>query len=477
MGTRRWLGTPVDAAGVACFRIAFGLVMAFSAVRFMAKGWIDALFVEPRFHFAYPGMEWLSPWPAPWLYAHFALMTAAALGVALGFCYRSSALLLFLTFTSAELYDQTYYLNHYYLASLIAGLCCVLPLQRAWSVDAWRAGRRGGTVARAVPLLLRAQLAIVYLFAGLAKLDGDWLLRGEPLRTWLQAHAELPLLGPWLQLPETALALSWTGAAFDLSIAGWLCLRRTRLPAYLAVIAFHLATALLFPIGIFPWLMIALTPVFFAHDWPRGPAAGTRPSAGQPLGLLASAALGAYLLIQIALPLRHLAYPGAVNWSEEGFRFAWRVMLIEKTGSVTLRVRDLDRGEELALRPRDELTARQHGQMVTQPALIAAYARHVAERYASQGRRVAVYADAWASLNGRPAQRLIDPSADLAQPRPWLAADPAIVPLAANQSALRNWRMKERGWRRAWVISPSAAIRPGMRSSGWLAASTASARR
>ncbi|HMI90583.1 MAG TPA: HTTM domain-containing protein, partial [Polyangiales bacterium] len=332
---------------------------------------------------------------------------------------------------------------------------CVLPLQRSWSLDAWLARRHGvvplPTVARAAPFLLRAQLAVVYVFAGLAKLDGDWLLRGEPLRTWLQVHAELPVVGGLLQLPGTALALSWAGALFDLSIVAWLCLRRTRSLAYLAVIGFHAMTALLFPIGVFPWLMIGLTPVFFAHDWPRrwlaralpvqvvrsasttvGTALDVRPL--RPLGALATLALGTYLLIQIALPLRHLAYPGAVDWNEEGFRFAWRVMLIEKTGHVTLRVLDHDSGEELVIDPSEELSARQNAQMAVQPLLVAAYARHIAERFTTQGRRVSVYADAWASLNGRPSQRLLDPDTDLTLARPLLAPDPAIAHLdAANE--------------------------------------------
>jgi vitamin K-dependent gamma-carboxylase len=447
---RVWLGAPVDATGVACFRIAFGLLMAASSVRFVAKGWIASLLVAPRFHFAYPGFSWLAPWPAPWLYAHFALMTLAALGVAFGCYYRASALLLLLTFTSAELFDQTYYLNHYYLATLCAALCCALPLQRAWSLDAWRARRHSApraasiaSVPRAVPLLLRAQLAIVYGYAGLAKLDGDWLLRGEPLRTWLQVHAELPVVGPLLQLPAAALALSWAGALFDLTIVLWLCLPRTRALAYCAVIAFHAATALLFPIGVFPWLMIALTPIFFAHDWPRRRLPRVRPAGthlplvhatqrtGAPLSLLGSAALALYLLVQLTLPLRHLAYPGAVNWSEQGFRYAWRVMLVEKTGHVAFRVLDRERGEQLTVAPRAELTARQIGQMSTQPLMIAAYAQHLADEYRARGHRhVSVYADAWASLNGRPAQRLLDPRADLAHSRPLLASDPAILPLA-----------------------------------------------
>jgi hypothetical protein len=295
--------------------------------------------------------------------------------------------------------------------------------------------------------VLRAQLAVVYGFAGLAKLDADWLLRGEPLRTWLQVHAELPLLGPLLQLPAAALVLSWAGALFDLSIVFWLCSPRTRALAYGAVLAFHAFTALLFPIGVFPWLMIALTPIFFAHDWPRRWLRAIRPAgtargldraagsaAGRPLSAVASCGLALYVLVQLLVPLRYLAYPGAVNWSEQGFRWAWRVMLIEKTGHVSFRVLDRARGELHTIAPEHELTARQIGQMSTQPLMIAAYAQHLADEYRARGHAdVSVYADAWASLNGRPARRLLDPRADLALPRPLLASDPAILPLQASR--------------------------------------------
>lgn len=37
-------------------------------------------------------------------------------------------------------------------------------------------------------------------------------------------------------------------------------------------------------------------------------------------------------------PLRHWLYPGNVLWTEEGFRFSWYVMLIEKTGLVQYRL-------------------------------------------------------------------------------------------------------------------------------------------
>ena len=63
--------------------------------------------------------------------------------------------------------------------------------------------------------------------------------------------------------------MSWGGFAFDLTIPLWLLWKRSRPLAYLAVVGFPAATGLLFNIGMFPWVMIALTPIFFDASWPR----------------------------------------------------------------------------------------------------------------------------------------------------------------------------------------------------------------
>ena len=60
-----------------------------------------------------------------------------------------------------------------------------------------------------------------------------------------------------------------------------------------------------------------------------------------------------------------------MNWTEEAFRFAWRVMLIEKSGSVEYRVRT-ERGESRLL-PRTELTPLQYKMMSTDPDMISTY--------------------------------------------------------------------------------------------------------
>jgi vitamin K-dependent gamma-carboxylase len=440
MVPRARLAAPCDAAGLAAFRVLFGALMLAATLRFWARGWIDTLYVEPAFHFTWAGFDWVRPWPDVWMKAHFAAMALAALGIALGYRTRLSAGAFCLLFTYVELLDKAAYLNHYYLVSLLALLLAALPSGAALSLDA---RRRGGP--RTVPLgayaLLRVQVGLVYLFAGLAKLDADWLSRGEPLTTWLQAHADLPLFGPWLATPTAALAMSWAGAAYDLSIVGFLLWRRTRALAFAAAVLFHLGIWLLFPVGIFSWVMLACTTVFFAPDWPRrwlGPRqpSGASSSTSPPrLPSLVLALASAWILIQLAIPLRHLAYPGAVNWTEEGFRFAWRVMLIEKTGQAEFELRTADSASPRLIFPKDDLTPLQAKMMATQPDMVHDYAHSLATRARAKGQReVRVYAHVTAALNGRPSQPLIDPSVDLAaEPRTVFGPSPWIVPLRPDQ--------------------------------------------
>lgn len=430
---RELLESRVDAASLGAFRILFGALMVLAVVRFWAMGWIDELYVRPSFHFTFWGFEWVRPWPGVGMYLHFALLAVCAALVTLGLFYRVAIVIFTIAFAYLELIDATYYLNHYYAIVLFGALLAVLPADRALSVRAALGGRgRERTGPRDVPFaavfVLRAQLAIVYFFAGLAKVNEDWLRHAEPLRTWLLARTDVPILGGLLDHVETAYAMSWAGAIFDLTIPIWLSWRRTRPYAYLVVIGFHVATAALFRIGMFPWVMIALTPIFFSPGWPRriGRSIGwprriARAEAvieGPPRALprVAYGALGAWLAVQIAMPLRHHLVPGDLLWTGEGMRWSWHVMIAERAGWAELRAIDED-GRTWTIDPSRELTPLQARMMAVEPDLLLQYAHHVRDDFARRGHRVEVHADVWVSANGRRSQRLVDPEVDLASER------------------------------------------------------------
>lgn len=454
---------PVSGGSAAAFRVIFGLVGLAVVVRLFAHGWIGELYIEPEYHFSYPGFVWVRPWPGWGMYLHFAALGALSVCIAAGYRYRLCAALFFVGFSYAELIDRTTYLNHHYWIVLAALLIIFLPLNRVTSVDAWRnSAIRSDSLPSWVLWALRAQVGVVYVFAGIAKLNPDWMLNAQPMRIWLYQHGDMPLVGPLLQEVWVAYAMSWAGAAFDLTIVGWLLWRRTRLWAYLALVGFHVATWILFPrLGIFPWMMIGASLVFFDPDWPRQAMRAVRlkvrespspqPSpievegADAPSGLswgtrAALVGLGAFVLFQVLMPLRHFAYPSNVRWSEEGYLLSWRVMLTEKVGFVQYRVRDPETRQGWIVSPDEYLTPLQVERMAIQPDLILQTAHFIAEDFAERGfPDVTVMADAFVSWNGRANERLIEPDADLSAIAPGLLPKPWILPYEPAGSAAHGF--------------------------------------
>nr|MDQ3034886.1 HTTM domain-containing protein [Myxococcota bacterium] len=261
---------PADVAALAAFRVLFGVLAFVIPTRFVIEGWVERFYVRPTFHFAYWGFEWIRPLPEPWIHVVFAVMALCGALVALGLFYRVAIVGFFALFTYVELIDVTTYLNHYYLVSLLALVMCALPLHRAWSIDALlRPAIRVRSLPRWMTWLLRFQVAVVYVFAALAKATSDWLLHAQPLQIWLGARMDTPILGAYFDWLEMAYLMSWAGFLYDLTIPIWLSWRRTRAVAYAALLAFHAATQLLFDIGMFPMIMTLSALVFFDPSWPR----------------------------------------------------------------------------------------------------------------------------------------------------------------------------------------------------------------
>ncbi len=446
---------PVDVASLAVFRFVLGALVCASGIRFLAFGWVDELWTQPTTFFTYWGFGWVRPLPAPGMHLVCAAITVLGAAFALGAFTRVVTPLLLVLFAYVQLVDVTNWLNHYYLVGLLLLLACFLPLGRAWSVDAWR---RPGTRLESFPAwmawLFRFQIAVVYFYAGLAKATSDWLLHAQPLNIWLSARTELPLLGGVFDERAVAYAFAWGGFLFDTTVWAFLLFRRTRPFAYAAVVAFHLMVGVLFPIGMFPFIMTASVLVFFSPSWPRavlarlrldrlaarldgnGAASADAPRLPATFARLAPVAVAAYCAFQILFPLRHLAYGGNVLWHEQGMRFSWKVMVRQKNGSVTYVVSSKKAGRTWYESPRRWLVARQERELGGQPDLILQLAHRIAVDARSRGYDdVEVRAEAWASLNGRPAAPMIDPSVDLAKVEDgigrasWILPEPGGAPI------------------------------------------------
>ena len=447
---------PIDAASLAAFRFLFGAILSVSSVRFLWNGWVERFYAQPTFFFKYWGFEWVRVLPEPWMTASYVAMAVLAAFVAIGFLYRFSIVALFVLFTYVELIDVTNYLNHYYLVSLLAFLMCFLPLQRAYSVDRWLRPDRFAPVVPAWMLyLLRFQIGVVYFYAGIAKLQPDWLLHAQPLGIWLAARTETPVIGALLTWPAIPHIMSWAGFLNDTLVVPFLLWRKTRPYAFATVAFFHLCTHLLFVIGVFPFLMVSGATLFFDADWPRRLIAQIRPApatararpseAPATKGATAgrwstsgAALVAVYCLFQVLMPLRGYLYSGDVLWHEQGMRYSWRVMVREKNGSIRYRVRWHGAERDIQVPASRYLTSHQEREMSGQPDLILQLARRIASDYEALGHEgVEVRVDALVSLNGRRAVPMIDPDVDLAHEPDtiaamrWIAPSPASEPLPA----------------------------------------------
>lgn len=429
----RYINHKTEAASLAAFRVIFGFMMLLSLLRFWAKGWIASLYIEPSFFFSYYGFDWVKP-IGDWTYLLFVVCGLSALGVCLGFKYRLSIITFFLSFTYIELMDKTTYLNHYYFVSLVSFIMIWLPAGVYFSVDSYLdKSKRYQFVPRYTVDAIKLMLGIVYFYAGLAKLNSDWLIDAQPLKIWLSAKYDVPIMGSLMTLKWMPLVMSWIGAVYDLTVPFFLIYRKTRPWAYLAVIGFHVMTAMLFPIGMFPYIMILSTLIYFSADFHKrllnalgkcfGVARECFDSGKTYLNTdvkgsqwtVSASILLVFFIAQLLLPFRYLSYPGELFWTEEGFRFSWRVMLVEKTGYVTFKVVDDLTKQRYYVQNDEFLTPFQEKQMSFQPDMIQEFAHYLKAYYETNRdmSNVSVYADAYVTLNGRLSQRYLDPNIDL----------------------------------------------------------------
>ncbi len=432
-----------DAQPLSVFRIFFGLMMFISIIRFWSKGWIKTLYLEPKFHFSYYGFDWVKPL-GEFTYILFIICGLSALFVSIGFKYRFSIITFFLSFTYIELMDKTTYLNHYYFISILSFLMIFLPADKFFSVDNLKRKNYFAKIPKWTIDCIKILISIVYIYAGLAKINSDWLLKAMPLKIWLPSKYDIPIIGDYLLQQEWVhYLMSWSGMIYDLSIPFLLLYKKTRVFAFILVIIFHLFTAVLFPIGMFPYIMIVASLIFFDSKF-HNKIIHLIKLTLSPLkkyniekvekfkyfnSKLITSIVMIFLIIQIIFPFRFVLYPGNLFWNEEGYRFSWRVMLMEKMGYTTFKIVDGVSNKYFYVDNKDFLTPFQEKQMSFQPDFIIEYAHFLGNHFTLQGHKnIEVYADSFVALNGRRSKRFIDPNINLMKEKRSLKHYSWIIP-------------------------------------------------
>lgn len=473
---------PVDGSLLAFLRIAMGGVLSWELWRYVSLDRPRRYYGTTDLHFTYFPFDWVRPLPDPWLTYLFVALSLAAAVVGLGVYFRPACWVLCAGLAYIFLLDRTYYLNHWYLSVLLAFLLALTPADRVWSLDARFARSTARVVPRWTIQIFRFQIGIVYFVGGLAKLEEDWL-EGRPLGIWVRGDTDVPVIGPLLEHQSTVVVMAVLATVFDLVIVAAMLNGRTRRFAYPIALGFHLLNSRLFSIGMFPWMMMLITVVFFPTDFPRRMLENLREGrhrvltaiggvvmgvlstwvpddpfpvitiVGVVAGAIAAHALVApeltvaaplddqvvassdrsfakpvrwllvgWIVVQVLLPVRPYVYPGNAGWSEEGHLFAWRMLLRTKDGVAEFTAYERATGRTWTLDPDDDLTDDQVEAMAKQPELMVQYAHWIEDRERARGSGdLAITVRAEVEFNDHPAALIVDPTVDLTEvDRPWL---------------------------------------------------------
>jgi len=434
---------PSDIAILVYFRIIFGAIMLWEVFRYFEHDWIDKYWIEPTFHFTYYGFDWLRPWPGDGMYFHFIAMGILSVCIMIGFKYRISTILFFFAFSYMFLLEESRYLNHFYLISLVSFVMMFVPAHKALSFDSWWNKKIRTDFVPAWSLwLLRIQIGVTYFFGGVAKINEDWL-NGNPLRFWLADRADtFPILGQFFTEEWFVFFFAYSALLMDLVAVPFLLWKRSRIFAYGILVLFHVLNSQLFSLGIFPWFMIFATLIFFDPSCPRiffkkfktARKPQIRVSSLTKNQKIVLSLFLIFIIFQVAMPLRHYAYPGNVSWTEEGHNFSWHMKLRDKdTTYIEFFATDPKTGETWSIDHYEDLTERQVSKMSTRPHMILQYSHFIAENLREEGYDdIEIRVKVISSLNGRESQSLIDPNVNLAEHPVTILPKSWIVPLEKN---------------------------------------------
>ena len=398
-----------------------GVLKAAEGFGAILTGWVRRNYVDAEFTFNFIGFDFLQIIVGSQAYFIYATLGIFGICVALGYRYRIAIISYTILWAAVYLGQKTSYNNHYYLLLIMCGIFCFLPAHKFASLDV-----KQGRVQKAIATpywhiwIFKILLLIVYTFAALAKLYPDWL-DGTTVGIFLSSKADMPVIGSLSDSEWFINLIAYGGIFFDLLIIPALWWKPTRKFAFGVSIFFHLFNSIVFRIGIFPYMMLIASVLFFDPKkirklFFRSTIDLEKVSMQPPQWpSLKKAVLAIFLIVMVALPVRHFFYPGSSHWTEEAHRLSWHMMLRSKWGTIHYEVRDTQGKVIERIYPSNRMWEKRARKLATRPDMAWQYAQILAEDYREKGMDVAIHARCAASLNGRPPVPLIDPEVDLSK--------------------------------------------------------------
>ncbi|WP_419213568.1 HTTM domain-containing protein [Maribacter sp. X9] len=417
----RLLFQRMDNSPLIIFRIFFGILVALECFGAIVTGWVRRNLIEPNYHFPFIDFEWLRPLPGYGMYIYYVIMGLLGICIAIGLRYRTSIILFTLLWSGTYLMQKTAYNNHYYLLILISFIMCFFPANGSHSLDVKsNSNLRSDTMYGYVKWVIVLQLFIVYTYAAIAKMYGDWL-DFSMIDVLMKPKKDYAIVGSLLQEHWVHQIIGTAGILFDLLIVPALLWKPTRKIAFFLSIFFHLFNSVIFQIGIFPYLSLAFSVFFFEPETIRNlffkkKTPYTDNEFKEPSYKNVLLTFGAiYFGLQLLLPLRHYIIADDVLWTEEGHRMSWRMMLRSRSGKGVFTVVDKNTKEKFPIDPDDYLIKSQKRKVYAHPDFAWQFAQYLKLEFEKEGKEVSVYLkESRISINGKSYVPFINDKTDLA---------------------------------------------------------------
>lgn len=418
-----YLSQPIRSEKISLFRLLFGMVLLVQTIYFYSIDFIKNDVIDPVIHFPYFGFSFIEVFSPEIMQMFLVLMLLSSLAFIVGYRVKLFSWFYLLAFTYLFLLDKGYYNNHYYLIILLLLLFCFVQSDLRLSIS------KGSRMVnyRWEEWIFLFQFSLVFVYAGLNKINVYWLFNHEPIHHILIAKESLSNMGFWsADLLEYTLV--WGGILFDLFIVPLLLWKKTRTIATILFLLFNGMNTLLFynigEIGVFPLLMLSSLVLFypsatilsflkrfFSYNYKS-----SNNVEGIRLKPLTKTLISAYVIVQILIPLRHHLYEGNVDYTGEGQRFSWRMKSVYKEFKIRFLLKDEEKGIEAMLDPRTVLTIKQYTNLGYYPELILPVADNL--RYAAIEKGVLdpkIFVDYKVAFNGLASQYIVDPNTELSR--------------------------------------------------------------
>lgn len=410
------LFTPKSPVALGLFRIGFGLIMIYQFLG-IRPYFLNNL-IYSKYYIKYDFFQWVQLCSATTLNQIFNIGIIASVFFMLGLLYRVSATILFVIWGYLFLTDQGHINNHYYLIEMFLFFLLVVKANQWASITSFF--RESKLVSNWNYLVFKLLIFIVYFYGGLAKINSDWLV-GHPLKGWLSGRMELgEVISGLLEDNNVILFMSYYGLFLDLSVGFLLFHNKLKYLALFLLVPFHIFNHFLWNIGVFPWMSIFMTLLFFTDEIStlfkfdfRG-----RTSFNSKNKNIISMLLLSFFIIQLLLPLRQFLYQGKTSWHGCGEYFSWRMMLTDRQGAVRMKIFNQDYVYLGEVSLSDYINDRQLYAMIHVPSTFVPFSKYIESEILADKRNVnltdiLIFVDVFKTINNRPFQRVIDPTIDL----------------------------------------------------------------